>query len=138
LIQYVKLLHGFYNALVLFLFFYQAWLGLTIRRTRRSKAPFPVASVKRHRKAGPVLAILGGLGFLVGLTLVLMDTGRILEYPLHLCVGLVIVPLLISAFIVSRKIKGPDSPFRMPHFILGMCILLLYVIQSFLGLGILF
>jgi len=138
MIEYFKIGHGLFSAIVAVLFFYQGWLGLTIRRARRSQAPIPIASVRRHRKIGPVLASLGGLGFLVGLILALMDTGRILYYPLHLFIGLTIVVLLIGTFLISRRIKRPDSPYRTPHFILGICILLLYILQSFLGLGILF
>jgi hypothetical protein len=138
MIEYLRIGHGLFNALVAVLFFYQGWLGLTIRRARRSQASIPLAAVKRHRKTGPVLVSLGGLGFLIGLILILIDTGRLLFYPLHLSIGLTIVVLLMGTFLISRRIKRPDSPYRTPHFILGICILLLYVFQSFLGLGILF
>jgi Protein of unknown function (DUF4079) len=138
MLEYLKFVHGFYNVLVMVLLFFQGWLGISIRRARRSQAPLPVKAVKRHRKMGPILALLGALGFLVGLVLVLVDTGRVLEYPPHLFVGMAIVILLISTFLISRKIKGPDSPFRTPHFRLGLFVLLPYIVQSFLGLGVLF
>lgn len=138
MLEYLRILHGVFNAVLMFLFFYQGWLGLSIRRARRSKTQFPVATVRRHRRLGPVLALLGGLGFTVGLALALLDKGRVYIYPLHLFAGLAIVLLLISTFLVSRKIRGLDSPFRTPHFFLGICILLLYVTQLFLGLGVLF
>ena len=135
---FLRLLHGLFNAAVMFLFFYQARLGFKIRRARLSKAPFPLAAVKRHRKIGPDLVVLGGLGFLAGLALALLFEGRVFQYPLHFFTGLTIVLLLIATFLVSRRIKGPNSPLRTPHFILGLSILVLYVIQSFLGLRILF
>jgi Protein of unknown function (DUF4079) len=138
MIEYLKIGHGLFNAFLAVLFFYQGWLGLMIRRARRSRASIPIGAVRRHRKTGPVLAALGGLGFLVGLVLVIIDTGRVLFYPLHLFVGLTIVLLLIGTFLISRRIKRPDSPYRTPHFILGICIILLYVFQSYLGLEILF
>ena len=138
MIEYLRIGHGLFNAFVAVLLFYQGWLGLTIRRARRSQASIPMASVRRHRKTGPVLALLGGLGFLFGLILAIIDTGRILFYPLHLFIGLTIVVLIIGTFLISRRIKRPDSPYRTPHFILGICILPLYIVQSFLGLGILF
>jgi hypothetical protein len=138
MIEYLRIVHGLFNAFVAVLFFYQGWLGLTIRRARRSQASIPLGAVRRHRKTGPVLASLGGLGFLVGLILAIIDTGRILFYPLHLFIGLTIVVFLIGTFLISRRIKRLDSPYRTPHYILGICILLLYVFQSFLGLGILF
>jgi Protein of unknown function (DUF4079) len=138
MIEYLRTAHGLFNAIVAVLFFYQGWLGLAIRRARRSQASIPIAAVRRHRKTGPVLASLGGLGFLFGLILAAIDTGSILFYPLHLFIGLTIVLFLIGTFLISRRIKRPDSPYRTPHFILGVCILLLYVFQSFLGIGILF
>jgi len=134
----LRLLHGLFNAAVMLLFFYQARLGITIRHARRSKAAFPLTAVKRHRKVGPVLVVLGGLGFLAGLALAILFEGRALQYPLHFFTGLTIVLLLIGTFLISRRIKGPNSPLRKPHFVLGLCVLVLYVIQSFLGLRILF
>lgn len=134
----LKILHGSYNFVVMCLFFYQGWLGLSIRRARRAAAPYPVGTARRHRKNGPALAVLSGLGLLTGLTLVLIDTGKLLEYPPHLFAGLAICLLVISTYRVSRKIKGPASPFRTPHLVLGIGILVLYVAQSFLGVGVLF
>jgi len=84
------------------------------------------------------LIVLGVLGFFIGLTLVLLDTGKILEFPPHLFTGLVIVVLLLTIYVVSRKIKGTDSPYRTPHFILGIILLCLYLIEVFLGIGVLF
>jgi hypothetical protein len=138
LLASLRLVHGSYNSLVMLLFFYHGWLGITIRRARKSKAPLLFAVIKRHRKTGPVLAIMGGLGFLIGLTLILLDTGNVLEYPSHFLVGCTIVLCLLSTFLISRKIKGPDSPYRTPHFVLGIAILCLYLIEVFLGIGVLF
>jgi hypothetical protein len=86
---------------------------------------------------GPVLTVMGATGFFIGLTLVVLRTGNVLEYPPHLFTGLAIVVLLFTTWAVSRKIKGPDSPYRKPHFILGVAVLCLYVIEVFLGLGVL-
>jgi hypothetical protein len=129
--------HGAFNTAVMLLFFYHARLGFAIRRARRTQAPLPFPSIKLHRKMGPVLALMGGLGFSAGLTLVLLDTGNILEYPAHFFVGAAILMLLVTTFFLSRKIKGPDSPLRTPHFILGIAILCLYLIEAFLGIGVL-
>lgn len=137
-IAYLKYLHGLFNFTVMLLLFYHARLGLTIRRERLAKGPFPLNAVKRHRALGPVLTLLGIAGFAAGAALILMDEGKILKYPLHFFVGLIIVGLLISTYALSRRIKGPDSPLRTPHFRLGVAILSSYVIQAFLGLGILF
>jgi hypothetical protein len=34
--EYLKILHGSYNAVIVILFFYQGWLGLSIRRAASS------------------------------------------------------------------------------------------------------
>ncbi len=134
MIEALRIFHGLYNAAVMVAFFFMAALGWRIRRARLSKAPLPVASVRRHRGRGPVLVILGVIGFLVGLIVILIDTGKLLEYPVHLVVGLGVVALLVWTYVISRKIKGPDSPARTPHFVLGVSILVLYLVQAFLGL----
>jgi hypothetical protein len=136
LLAYLRPVHGAYNAIVMLLFLYQGWLGLRIRRDRRARAPLPIPVVKRHRRMGPVLVILGAFGFLEGLTLVLLDSGRVLEFPPHLFTGLTIVVLLLATYKISRDIKGPDSPYRTPHFILGIAILCLYLVNVVIGLGV--
>lgn len=136
LIPYLRLLHGVFNTFIAVLFFYQARLGWKIRKGRKSGA-LALREMKRHRKLGPFLVILGISGFLVGLMLVLIDTGSLVKYPLHLFNGLLIIALISVTFGISRKIKGSDSPLRTPHFIVGVCILFLYCVQIILGLGIL-
>src|SRR5512144_3215090 len=106
----LRWVHAFYNGCVLLLFFYHGALGGTIRRARRAKAPLPFQAIKRHRKTGPVLVILGVAGFFLGFTLVLLHTGNVLEYRTHLFTGLAIVILLMTTQAISRRIKGPDSP----------------------------
>jgi hypothetical protein len=133
----LRLIHAFYNTSILVLFVYHGWLGITIRRERRAKAPMPFPVIKRHRRLGPVLALGGVLGFFVGFTLVMLHTGNVLEYPAHFFTGLAIVILLITTWIISRRIKGPESPFRTPHFAIGIAILCLYFLAAFLGLGVL-
>lgn len=133
----LRLAHGVYNTIVMMLFLYQGRLGFRIRRDRLAGAPPPFPVIKRHRQAGPILAIMGGLGFFAGLTLVLLNTGNILEYPLHLFTGITIVVLLIATYKISRDIKGPESSFRSPHFVLGIAILCLYFVNVFFGLGVL-
>ena len=136
-LSYLRLVHAFYNSSVMVLFFYHGWMGVTIRRLRKAGGPLPFPVIRRHRKFGPPLVILGIIGFFIGFTLVLIDTGRVLEYPPHLFTGLAIAVLLPVIFAVTRKIKGPDSPYRNPHFMLGVLLLFLYVIEVFLGVGVL-
>ena len=119
------------------MFFYHARLGMTIRHARKAHGPLPFPLIKRHRREGPILAFLGIAGFCIGFTLVMLDTGRVLEFPAHLLGGCTIVLCIITTFALSRKIKGPDSPYRTPHFYLGIAILCLYLIEAALGLGVL-
>lgn len=133
----LKLLHGSYNFLVMLLFLYQGWVGLRIRKSRRAgKQDFNLT--KRHRKTGPFLAFLGPLGYLAGATLVYVDKGRLIEYPLHFVTGSVLTLSIAATYLISRKIKGQDSPWRTPHSLIGIAILCLYLIQVSIGLGIFF
>jgi len=136
-IVYFKIAHGFFNLCMMALFSYQGWMGYLIRQARTSALPTPIDAIRRHRKAGPVLALWGGMGFVAGIVVVLLDKGRIFEYPLHLLSGSLIAAVIGSLYIVSRRITGPEPHFRNIHFGLGMCLLALYVIQVLLGLGIL-
>jgi hypothetical protein len=136
-LPYLKLAHGMLNLSMIFLFLYQGFMGLAIRRTRKAGAPLPLTVVRRHRKVGPVLVLWGIMGFVAGVILILLDKGRVLEYPPHFVTGLTIALLLSATYLVSRRIKGPDSPFRKLHFGIGLLLLPLCIIQSLLGLGIL-
>ena len=136
-IPYLALGHGFFNLLVFGLFVRQGWLGLAIRRARQQEAPPPLAAIRSHRRVGPVAAILGGMGFAVGTLLVLFDKGRLAVYPLHFGGGFVIVVALCILYGFSRRIRGVESPLRTPHAALGLLLLVFYLMQAFLGLGIL-
>lgn len=138
LLANLRLTHGLFNGTVLLCFFYHGRLGLAIRRARLQHAPLPLPQLKRHRQLGPVLAISGVLGFAVGLTITLLRTGRILEYPPHLINGSVIAMLLITTVGVSRKIKSRNPAYRNLHGSLGIAILCLYLVQAFLGIGLFF
>jgi len=128
-------LHGLFNALVGVLLFYQGWLGLKIRRARRTGGAFPVAAVKRHRKNGPVLPYLSAFGFAAGLVLIALDHRRLLAFPAHFFLGLSIVLFLLLQRRLGARIKGPLSPIRTPHFVLGLGLLVIYVAQVTLGLS---
>ena len=136
-IAYFKLAHACFNAATLVLFFYQGWLGFLIRRARLASASMPIPAVRRHRKAGPVFALLGVLGYLAGCILVFLDKGSLLEYPLHFATGTVIALCIGGVFAVSRRIRGAAVPSRVLHFQLGLALLALYAFQTFFGLSIL-
>jgi hypothetical protein len=136
-IVYFKAAHGFFNICMFALFLFQAWMGYLIRQARTSGAPVPLDAVRRHRRAGPVFALWGVLGYVAGVIVLSIDKGRVLEYPLHFVAGTLIAAVIVSLFAVSRKIQGPEPYYRNIHFGMGMCLLALYVVQVFLGLGIL-
>lgn len=133
LIEYLKLAHGTYNTFIILLFFYQGILGLKIRRSEGG----PPRIIRRHRKIGPLAAVLGTAGFFAGMTVVFLDEGRIFKYPLHFITGMTITILIITAYLISKKIKGPDRYWRDRHYTVGILILCLYFVQVFLGLGVL-
>ena len=137
LIALLKIIHGAFNGTLLLLFLYQGWMGLKIRKGRKASAP-AFAMMRRHRRFGPLFALLGLGGYTFGLTLVYIDKGHIFEYPPHFAVGALIAFALISAFAVSRKIRGYDSPWRTPHFAIGLTVIGLWAIQILIGLDVLF
>ena len=100
-----KVVHGSFNTLVFICFLYQAWMGLKIRRGRKSGQSQFIA-MKRHRRLGPFLVIIGVLGYCFGLAMVLIDTGKVLEYPLHLAIGSLIVLFLVGQYVVSKRIDN--------------------------------
>jgi hypothetical protein len=131
-----KLFHGSFNTLVALAFMYQGWMGLAVRRGRKKGQP-RIDAVKRHRRLGPVLAVLGILGYCAGLALVYVDKKNLLEFPLHFAVGSVIVLFVLSQYAVSKKIKGLESPWRTPHLAIGTGIVFLYLFQIVVGLSVL-
>ena len=136
----LSLFHGLFNLAVFALFVYEGLLGLKIRRSRRRQVmPPPVSSIRRHRKNGPLFVNLGILGFLIGFVLVAATSnGRVIVFGAHFWVGLAVVVLLIANYVLTRFIKRPISPYRTPHFALGLLLLTAYIVQMILGLGLLF
>ena len=134
----LKYIHGIYNSLIIMLFLYQGWLGILIREGRISEKTFSLKNTKRHRKIGPILALLGIAGFFAGMIIVYLRKGKIIEHPFHFFNGMIIVLAIITTFIISRKITIKESAWRTPHFIIGIIILCLYLIQALLGIGMIF
>jgi len=136
-VDYLKILHGSFNAVVALLFLYTGSLGWSIRKERRAGGQRNVMVIKRHRRAGPIFAVLGVAGYLAGALLVYLDKGHLVEYPSHLLAGSCIALLIMTTFILSKMIKGSASPWRTPHFVIGLLILFLYLLQIYIGLNIL-
>lgn len=137
ILPYLKLAHGFYNTLLMFLLTYQGWLGFRIRKKRKAGERQDFKTIRRHRRGGPIFVILGCAGFFAGMTVIFLDRGRILVYPPHFINGSLIALLLVSTYLISKKIRAAELPWRIRHFILGIVILFLYLIQVSLGLDIL-
>lgn len=136
IIPYLKLIHASFNTTVFLLFIYQGWAGLKIRKNRKAGVQdFKI--IKRHRKMGPVLALMGGAGFFAGLTITYIDIGRLLIYMPHLINGIAIISLITAAFLISRQIRASEPQWRTAHLAIGILIVSLYLIQAFFGLGIL-
>jgi len=131
IIEYMKLFHGTYNMTMMLIIMYQGMLGLKIRKSE----PPPIEIIKRHRKIGPVAAILGSAGFFAGLFIVYLDVGHIFKYPLHFINGLLLVSALTTTYLISKQIKGPDKLWRNRHYHLGILILVLYIVQVLLGIS---
>lgn len=136
-LDFLRIGHGAYNVLVALALIFQGWIGLRIMRERTAGGTRDFAVVKKHRSRGPLLVVLGILGYAAGSLLIFLDKGHLLEYPIHNAVGLAIVLLLIATFFISRRITSPQSPWRSRHLVVGIAILVLYIGQLFLGLGIL-
>ncbi len=134
---YLGILHGSFNTVVALLFLYQGSLGWRIRKERLAAGKRDAAIIKRHRSGGPILVVLGLAGYLAGVAIVYVDRGRVLVYPPHLIAGSCIALLLLMTFGISRLIKGLESPWKTPHFVIGIFILFLYLFQIYVGLNIL-
>jgi hypothetical protein len=137
LIGYSRLLHGAFNLAVMILFTYHGWTGIRIRKERNAGAVTP-SLIKKHRKAGPLFAALGLFGFMSGIIIVFIHFGVIVKYPPHLAVGSVLALCIVTTYGISRGIKIGLPEMRTMHFALGLCTLILYAAQIFLGLGLLF
>ena len=136
IIAYLKLSHAAYNFTMMVLFICQGRLGLQIRRGRLAGSP-PFELIKRHRRNGPLLAFMGVCGFLSGVIIVGLDSGELLKYYYHYLVGLSLASLIVTTFVVSKRIKGPAAYWRNIHRAIGLLIICLYVVQLFMGLNVL-
>ena len=132
----LQLAHVFFNATLFFALAYQGRLGWRIRRRRVAGVLQDFSVVKRHRALGPVLATLLPIGYLAGLITVYLHKGLWVRFPGHLAVGTALLLLVCSIFLVSRRIRGAQSPWRTPHFTLGVLLLCTFLVQIYLGLNI--
>ena len=132
----LQLAHVFANGALFFAFAYQGLLGWRIRHRRVAGVLQDFSVVKRHRAQGPILATLLPIGYLVGLITVYLRKGLWVRYPGHLAAGTVLLVVVCSTVLVSRRISGAQSSWRTPHFELGLLLLCTFLIQIYLGLNI--
>ena len=128
----LRAVHGLYNFTVMLLFFYQASLGLRVRRGRKT-GHLPTVSVKNHRRNGPIFVVMAGFGYLAGLTITFIDQGQILVFLQHFLVGTLLVLSIAATYFVSLRINGNEI-WRDRHFRVGIFILTIFILQVFLGI----
>jgi hypothetical protein len=138
MVLFLRYAHGLFNGLVILLYLYQGWLGLKIRQGRIAGNPPEVRFVGRHRRLGPVVAVLGIIGFVGGISTVYLGEGEIFEHPIHFLTGLTISTLIATTFFISRKIRGREPGWRTIHYFIGLAIISLYCIQAYLGIQMIF
>jgi hypothetical protein len=56
-LDYLRILHGAYDSLMMTLFRYQGRLGLKIRRMRKAGGVPDFSLIRRHGKLGPLFAL---------------------------------------------------------------------------------
>ena len=133
----LQIVHGAFNGALLVAFLVQGWLGWRIRRRRRSGAPQEFAVIRKHRGRGPVLTTLVIAGFLAGFLTAYLHRGTLVTAPAHLAGGTALVVCCAVAAVLGRRIRGPQSAARTPHFAAGLVTLAMFIVQVFLGLGVL-
>lgn len=132
----LQVVHVVFNGALFFAFAFQGWLGWRIRKKRVAGALQDFGMVKRHRALGPVLATLLPLGYLAGVSTAYLHKGLWARYPGHLAAGTVLLMVAGAAVLISKRIRGAQSPWRTYHFELGLLLLCTFVIQIYLGLNI--
>ena len=132
----LQLAHVLANSALFFAFVYQGTLGWRIRHRRIAGVLPDFSVVKRHRALGPLLATLLPMGYLAGLITAYLHKDLWVPYPGHLAVGTVLLVVAGSAVLVSKRIRGAQSPWRAPHFALGLLLLCTFLVQIYLGLNI--
>ncbi|KKL99687.1 hypothetical protein LCGC14_1811940 [marine sediment metagenome] len=134
--MYLRYVHGAFNLTVALFVFYQFRLGRGMRLKRLAGETDP-QMVKKHMRLGPYAVAGGILGFTAGTTLIILDKGRVLAYPVHFVFGGLIALGLVYTFMLSRKMVAGDPSKRTLHGRVGMALVALYAVQVLLGLGIL-
>ena len=137
LVPILQIVHGAFNGALLVAFLVQGRLGWRIRRRRLAGAPPDYTVVRKHRGLGPVLATLATAGYLAGLLTSWLHRGSLVTAPAHLAGGTALLACCAVVVVLARRIRGPQPPWRTPHFVAGVATLAVFVVQVFLGLNVL-
>jgi len=136
IISTLQVAHVFFNSALFFALAFQGLLGWRIRNKRIAGVLQDFSVVKKHRALGPILATLLPIGYLVGLITAYLHKGLWVPYPGHFTVGTALLAVVCSTYLVSKRIRGIQSPWRTPHLELGLLLLCVFLVQIFLGLNI--
>lgn len=135
MVPYLQAAHALFGGLLLVAFVYQGGIGWRNRRQRIVGGRPDFTLVRRHRALGPVLALLVPVAYVAGVVTAVIDHGDWYFYPLHLLVGTVLLISLGATVLVSRSIRGLDTPWRERHYLLALATLLLFFVQALVGLA---
>jgi hypothetical protein len=128
-------LHALINIAMALTALAQFFMGLQIRRLRKTAAPVSPGLGRLHRRLGPVLVISCFLGLFSGWALVFYHYCALFVRPMHSFTGLGLALAFLLAFAVSKKIRAGDTGFRNAHYGLGYLIISFCAAQIYLGLG---
>lgn len=135
LLKVMLLGHALFNSAIFIVFVYQAYLGLSMRRSKLA-GQIDFVKKRRHRRNGPIAATLAIFGFVFGLIIVTIDHGNPFTFPVHLFLGSTLIVLIVATYVISRKMIG-DPGLRDVHRRIGIVIITTFVLQIFVGIGML-
>ncbi|MGW8323910.1 MAG: DUF4079 family protein [Thermodesulfobacteriota bacterium] len=135
-IALLRYAHGAFNLTVFLCVMVLARFGFRVRKGRLSGQTEPGVT-RNHRRMGPVVLGLVWTGYTAGTMIIVLDKGRIFEFPYHALGGLLLAILTTSTFLVSKRMTPTSVDLRNIHYRLGRTILVLFAAQVLLGVGIL-
>lgn len=136
IVSTLQVTHAFFAGVLFLAFVFQGHLGWRLRKKRVAGVLQDFSLVKKHRARGPILATLVSVVYLAGLITVYLHKGLWVRHPGHLAGGTVLLVVVGSVYLASKRIRGTQSPWRTPHFALGLLLLCAFAVQIYLGLNV--